>query len=94
MTSKSIIGLSKFNNKEIKVKLCGGREVVGILRGFDAVTNLVLDNTTEFMLDNYDISLSPNKKRNLGLLVIRGASVLMICPKDGSETINNPFCDS
>lgn len=49
MSSKSILGLNKFNNKEIKVKLCGGREVVGILRGFDAVTNLVLDETVEFM---------------------------------------------
>lgn len=49
MSSKSILGLNKFNNKEIKVKLCGGREVIGILRGFDAVTNLVLDETVEYM---------------------------------------------
>lgn len=49
MSSKSIIGLNKFNNKEIRVKLCGGREIVGILRGFDGVTNLVMDDTVEYI---------------------------------------------
>ncbi|TRY50424.1 Sm-like protein Lsm7 [Cryptosporidium tyzzeri] len=92
MPSKSILGLNKFNNKEIKVKLCGGREVIGILRGFDAVTNLVLDETVEYMFDKDEFLSCPDQKRRLGLLVIRGASVLMICPSDGSEVIENPYC--
>ncbi|KAH8739244.1 hypothetical protein FG386_000001, partial [Cryptosporidium ryanae] len=49
MSSKTVIGLNKFNNKEIKVKLCGGREVSGVLRGFDGITNLVLDETVEYI---------------------------------------------
>ncbi|KAK6589585.1 hypothetical protein RS030_203039 [Cryptosporidium xiaoi] len=89
MSSKTVIGLTKFNNKEIKVKLCGGREVSGILRGFDGITNLVLDETVEYIPDNSNTN--NEKKRYLGLIVIRGATVLMICPKDGNEIIDNPF---
>lgn len=53
MSSKSILDLSKFLNKEIRVKICGGRDVTGILRGYDGVTNIVLDDTKEFLLGKY-----------------------------------------
>ena len=29
--------------------------------------------------------------RNLGLVVCRGTSVVLICPQDGMEAIPNPF---
>lgn len=32
-----------------------------------------------------------DKTRNLGLTVIRGPSVMLICPEDGTEEIANPF---
>lgn len=35
--------------KSIRVKFAGGREAAGILKGYDPLLNLVLDNTTEFL---------------------------------------------
>ena len=36
-------------NKRVRVKFHGGREVVGVLKGFDPLVNLVLDETVEFL---------------------------------------------
>ena len=30
-------------------------------------------------------------KRNLGLVICRGTTVILICPMDGYEEISNPF---
>lgn len=48
---ESILDLSKYLEKVIRVKFAGGREVSGVLKGFDPLLNLVLDNTTEFLRD-------------------------------------------
>ena len=37
-------------DKELRVKFMGGREVVGILKGYDALLNLVLDETREYQI--------------------------------------------
>lgn len=41
--------LSKYLEKNIRVKFAGGRETAGILKGYDPLLNLVLDNTTEYL---------------------------------------------
>ena len=41
--------MSKYLDKPIRVKFSGGRESSGILKGFDQLLNLVLDNTTEHL---------------------------------------------
>lgn len=46
---ESILDLSKYLEKSIRVKFAGGREAAGILKGYDPLLNLVLDNTTEFL---------------------------------------------
>jgi U6 snRNA-associated Sm-like protein LSm7 len=43
----SILDLSKYLEKNIRVKFAGGREAIGILKGYDPLLNLVLDNTIE-----------------------------------------------
>lgn len=55
---ESILDLSKYLEKTIRVKFAGGREAAGVLKGFDPLLNLVLDNTTEYLRD-------PGKKFNL-----------------------------
>ena len=45
---KQILDLSKYENKKILVEYQGGRQVVGQLRGFDQLGNLVLDETFEY----------------------------------------------
>lgn len=46
---ESIVDLSKYLDKSVRVKFQGGREAQGILKGYDPLLNLVLDNTTEFL---------------------------------------------
>lgn len=46
---ESILDLSKYLEKQIRVKFAGGREASGILKGYDPLLNLVLDSTTEYL---------------------------------------------
>merc|ERR1711879_664852 len=89
--SKSVLDLERYLAQPVKVKFAGGREVKGILKGFDAVANLVLDDVQEFLRDPEDPYKVVDETRNLGLLVARGTSVMLICPSDGTEEIANPF---
>nr|XP_025875073.1 U6 snRNA-associated Sm-like protein LSm7 [Vulpes vulpes] len=63
----------------------------GILKGFDPLLNLVLDGTVEYMRDPDDQYKLTEDTRQLGLVVCRGTSVVLICPQDGMEAIPNPF---
>lgn len=74
-------------DKEITVKFNGGREVVGTLKGYDQLMNLVLDDVKEVMRDDEGNESS----RPLGLIVARGTLLVLISPVDGSEEIANPF---
>ncbi|XP_052786183.1 U6 snRNA-associated Sm-like protein LSm7, partial [Mya arenaria] len=88
---ETILDLSKYLEKAIRVKFSGGREASGILKGFDPLLNLVLDDTTEFLRDPDDPYKLTEDTRSLGLVVCRGTSVVLICPSDGMEAIANPF---
>ncbi|XP_058093183.1 probable small nuclear ribonucleoprotein G [Magnolia sinica] len=61
--------LKKYMDKKLQIKLNANRVVVGTLRGFDQFMNLVIDNTIE---------LNGNEKNDIGMVVIRGNSVVMI----------------
>jgi U6 snRNA-associated Sm-like protein LSm7 len=88
---ESILDLSKYLEKNIRVKFAGGREAAGVLKGYDPLLNLVLDNTTEVLRDPDDPYKLTDDTRMLGLVVCRGTSVVLICPVDGMESITNPF---
>ncbi|ENN71164.1 U6 snRNA-associated Sm-like protein LSm7 [Dendroctonus ponderosae] len=88
---ESILDLSKYLEKTIRVKFAGGREASGILKGYDPLLNLVLDNTIEYLRDPDDPYKLAEDTRELGLVVCRGTSVVLICPMDGMESIPNPF---
>ena len=44
---EAILDLGKYMDKQICVKFSGGREVVGLLKGYDQLMNLVLDEVKE-----------------------------------------------
>merc|ERR1712076_268608 len=71
MTSKAGAGadLRKFMEKRLDLKLTANRHVVGVLRGYDQFMNIVLDNTVEIV--------SPTEKNEIGMVVIRGNSIMM-----------------
>lgn len=69
MSSKAATAnLKKFMEKRLDIHLNGNRNVVGVLRGYDNFMNIVLDNTIEVA--------SPTEKNELGMVVIRGNSIL------------------
>ncbi|KAK4949425.1 U6 snRNP-associated protein Lsm7 [Elasticomyces elasticus] len=86
---ENILDLTKYMDKEIMVKFNGGREVTGMLKGYDQLMNLVLDNVKEITKGMYDEGNTST--RSLGLLVARGTLLVLISPVDGSEEIENPF---
>lgn len=61
--------LRKFMEKRMELKLNAGRVVTGTLRGYDQFMNIVLDQAQEIR--------SPTEKYDLGMIVIRGNSVVM-----------------
>lgn len=74
------------------MKFVGGREVVGILKGADPVCNLVLDETVEYLRDAKDPYNLTEDKRQLGILIARGPTVLALCKEDGFDSgIENPY---
>ncbi|KAL4750731.1 hypothetical protein BDW72DRAFT_193667 [Aspergillus terricola var. indicus] len=84
---ENILDLTKYMDKEVRVKFNGGREVSGILKGYDQLMNLVLDDVKESMRDDEGNETT----RSLGLIVARGTLIVLISPADGSEQIANPF---
>ena len=88
---ESILDLSRFIDKQIRVKFAGGRESSGTLKGFDPLLNIVLDDTIEYLRDPDDPYKLTQDTRHLGLVVCRGTAVTLICPMDGMESIANPF---
>jgi len=57
---------------QVLVKLKGGRELRGKLRGFDMHMNLILDEAEEI--------LEENNTRKLGTVIVRGDNVVIISP--------------
>ncbi|EMD94564.1 hypothetical protein COCC4DRAFT_85023 [Bipolaris maydis ATCC 48331] len=84
---ENILDLSKYMDKQITVKFSGGREVIGTLKGYDQLMNLVLDEVKEALTDEH----GNIRYRKLGLIVARGTLLVVISPVDGSEEIANPF---
>ncbi|KAI9632085.1 uncharacterized protein MKK02DRAFT_20876, partial [Dioszegia hungarica] len=75
---ESILSLAQYVDKRLKVKFMGGREVTGILKGYDQLMNLVMDEVVE------EYENGAMQPRNLGLVVLRGPNVVLISPTDGS----------
>ncbi|MEM4811202.1 MAG: LSm family protein [Thermofilum sp.] len=63
--------LSESIGKSVLVKLKGGRELRGTLKGYDYHLNLVLENAEE---------TKGSKTRQLGTIVIRGDNIVLISP--------------
>ncbi|KAL4490420.1 hypothetical protein ABPG72_002630 [Tetrahymena utriculariae] len=90
-SKESIINLSQYIGKDIRVKFQGGREVTGVLKSFDNQLNMILDDCIETIRDKSDPYLMTDQKRKLNLVVVRGTLVSTIFPMSGTEIIENPF---
>jgi len=95
---KALLDLEKYLNKAVVVRLLGGREMRGILKGFDSNMNLVLNSSAEAVRDPKDFTRPLRGEQNgaevmreLGAVVCKGASVMVVMPQDGMAEIDNPF---
>ena len=88
---ETVLDLGRFIDAGVRVKLSGGREVSGTLKGYDQLLNLVLDETVEHLRDPEDPLKITDETRKLGLLVCRGTSVMTVSELGSMEEIANPF---
>jgi U6 snRNA-associated Sm-like protein LSm7 len=88
---ESILELAKLIDSTVRVKCLGGRELRGLLRGYDELVNLVLDECEEYIRSVDDPERVTAQTRRLGLVVIRGTQVSLVSPEEGTEEIANPF---
>ncbi len=88
-----MLDLNKYIDREIRIKFVGGREVTGILKGWDYLVSLVLDDAVEYLRDPLDPTVITDKTRKLGQVICKGQSVMTLCPTDGMEEIANPFIE-
>uniref|UniRef100_A0A0D3DE29 Sm domain-containing protein n=1 Tax=Brassica oleracea var. oleracea TaxID=109376 RepID=A0A0D3DE29_BRAOL len=87
---ETMLDLVKFVDKGVQVKLTGGRQVTGTLKGYDQLLNLVLDGAVGSVRDHDDPLKTTDQTRVLGLIVCRGTAVMLVSPTDGTEEIANP----
>ncbi|TVY69657.1 Small nuclear ribonucleoprotein G [Fusarium oxysporum f. sp. cubense] len=67
---KARLDLFCYLDKRLFVQLNGSRKVIGILRGYDVFLNIVLDEAVE--------EKDGGEKERIGMVVIRGNSVVML----------------
>ena len=68
----------------------GGKLVIGVLKGYDQLMNLVLDDTVEYMSnpdDENNTELISKNARKLGLIVIRGTILVSLSSAEGSDVL-------
>lgn len=75
MASKQGYGadLRKFMDLRVDLRLNADRRVAGIMKGYDQYMNIVLDEAIEIIKPG--AKNGGEEKRDLGMIVIRGASV-------------------
>ena len=92
---EAILNLAKYVDKQIRVKFMGNLEgtlywhliaVVGTLKGYDQLMNLVMDDVEELLHDPSSGSVT-GERRTLGLAVLRGTNLMLISPVDGFDII-------
>lgn len=67
-------GLAQYVDTTVAIVTCDGRNIVGLLRGYDQATNLILDECHERIYS----TKSGVEQLVLGLYVIRGDNVAVI----------------
>lgn len=82
---EAILNLAKYVDQQIRVKFAGGRDVQGVLKGYDQLMNLVMDDVQETLYDPETGNVSG--QRSLGLAVLRGPALTLINPANGMESI-------
>ena len=73
----NIYDLAPFLNKKVSIIFAGGRKIKGILKSYDTLENMILDNVEE--------TFPNDKTRELGLAFIKGGSLESVIPGEYEE---------
>lgn len=84
-----IIDLEPVLNKKVYVKVSGGREIEGILSGYDQLMNLVIEDAI-VKTPSYISYSKEDEETKLDKIVIIGRLLVSLEPMDGYEVIDNP----
>jgi U6 snRNA-associated Sm-like protein LSm7 len=49
LEKEAVVDFANYADQRVRVKIQGGREVEGVLKGYDKLDNLVLDETIEYL---------------------------------------------
>ncbi len=71
-TSRPLDALNKSRNKRVIVELKNGKQYIGDLKAFDIHINVVLENAEE--------RVDGEIKRKIGVVFIRGDTIILISP--------------
>ena len=77
--ASSIIDLTPFLNRRVRIRV-QDREVSGVLKAFDRIPNIVLDEAREESCGG----------RALGVTIVRGQMMTSVLPDD-LQPVENPF---
>ncbi|KAK8823780.1 hypothetical protein WA538_001072, partial [Blastocystis sp. DL] len=80
---KAAFNTEAYEGKMVRVRFQGGREVVGVLKGYDSLMNLVLDDAVEYLRDIDDEYMPSGETRKLGRVVCRGIAIMEMNPVEG-----------
>eukprot|EP00591_Stephanopyxis_turris_P005131 CAMPEP_0195517570 /NCGR_PEP_ID=MMETSP0794_2-20130614/11018_1 /TAXON_ID=515487 /ORGANISM="Stephanopyxis turris, Strain CCMP 815" /LENGTH=116 /DNA_ID=CAMNT_0040646391 /DNA_START=80 /DNA_END=428 /DNA_ORIENTATION=+ len=81
MSKRSGPNLQLYMDKRLAIRLNASRNVVGVLRGFDQFMNIVLDEAVELLVGK--------EKHDIGMVVIRGNSIVQMECLDPSRADGN-----
>ncbi|MCE4627857.1 MAG: hypothetical protein F7C34_01730 [Desulfurococcales archaeon] len=65
--------MQEFLDREVLIKLKGGRMLSGTLESYDGHLNILLKNAKEIIPET-------SEKRNLGTVLVRGDNVIVVSP--------------
>ncbi|KAK8793321.1 hypothetical protein WA158_001799 [Blastocystis sp. Blastoise] len=91
MSKEVILDLQKYKGQGVRIKFIGGREITGVLKGFDQLLNIVLEDASEYLRNAEDPDSITTETRKIGIVVCRGVSIMSINPIVGMKEIENPF---
>ncbi|XP_055147304.1 small nuclear ribonucleoprotein G-like [Symphalangus syndactylus] len=85
MRKAHLLEVKKLMDKKLSLKFNGGRHVQGILQRFEPFINLVIDGCVE--------TATSGQQNNIGKVVIRGNSIIMLEALAGIDGIHTALPD-